>query len=84
MHAVPSARISGIAIRSAAHAAPSSSRLQRAGALLLLVVTGGVLADLGRRFWRAHSALTLLAIGAIQASLALWIAGLPLGAAVSQ
>ena len=50
------------------------------GFVLILLVTGGILAGLGRRFWRGRPALTLLTIGAIQAVLGLWIAAAPLRA----
>jgi cell division protein FtsW (lipid II flippase) len=53
------------------------------GFLLILAVTGGVLAALGWRFWRSRSAVTLLAIGAVQAALGLWIATETLRAAAA-
>lgn len=51
------------------------------GFFLILVVTGGLIALLGRRFWRGRSALTLFVIGAVQALLGLWIAAEPFRAA---
>lgn len=51
------------------------------GFVLILIVTGGVLAGLGWRFWRTRSALTLLAIGVVQALVGLWVAAEPLRAA---
>lgn len=51
------------------------------GFFLILAVTGGLLALLGRLFWRGRSALTLLVIGAVQALLGLWIAAEPFRAA---
>lgn len=39
------------------------------GFFLILVVTGAVVAVLGRRFWRGRHDVTLLIIGAIQALL---------------
>jgi hypothetical protein len=47
------------------------------GFLLILLVTGGILAGLGRLFWRSRSALTLLAIGVVQALFGLWVAAEP-------
>ena len=44
------------------------------GFVLILVVTGGLLAALGHWFWRSRPGLTLLAIGLVQALLGLWIA----------
>lgn len=44
------------------------------GFLLILLVTGGILALLGRRFWPARSGLTLLAIGVVQAVLGILVA----------
>ncbi len=50
------------------------------GFVLILVVTGGILAGVGWRFWRSRSALLLLAIGVLQALLGLWVASAPLRA----
>jgi uncharacterized membrane protein HdeD (DUF308 family) len=47
------------------------------GFVLILLVTGGILAGLGRLFWRKHRALTLLAIGVVQALFGLWVAAEP-------
>jgi hypothetical protein len=47
------------------------------GFVLILLVTGGVLMGLGWRFWRTRTALTLLAIGVVQALIGLWIAAEP-------
>ena len=44
------------------------------GFFLILLVTGGLLAGLGWRFWRSHSALTILAIGLVQALFGLLVA----------
>lgn len=44
------------------------------GFLLILVVTGGILAGLGWRFWRSRWALTIFAIGLVQAILGLMVA----------
>jgi len=44
------------------------------GFVLILLVTGGILAGLGWRFWRDRSALTLLAIGVVQVLFGIWIA----------
>jgi uncharacterized membrane protein HdeD (DUF308 family) len=54
------------------------------GFVLILLVTGGVLAGLGWRFWRSRSALTLLAIGVVQALLGVWVALEPFRAAVGR
>ena len=51
------------------------------GFLLILAVTGGILAGLGWRFWPARTTRTLLAIGVVQAVVGLWIAAEPLRAA---
>ena len=48
---------------------------------LILLVTGGLIAGLGYRFWRSRPALTLLAIGVVQALLGLWVALAPFRAA---
>ena len=48
---------------------------------LILLVTGGLIAGLGYLFWRSRSALTLLAIGVVQALLGLWVALEPFRAA---
>ena len=39
------------------------------GFVLILVVTGAIIAALGARFWRGRHDVTLLAIGAVQALL---------------
>ena len=44
-----------------------------AGFLLILVVTGAVLALLGRRFWPGRRARTLLLIGLVQALFGLFV-----------
>jgi hypothetical protein len=54
------------------------------GFLLILLVTGGLIAGVGRRFWRSRSALTVLAIGAVQAVLGLLVASAPFRAAAGQ
>jgi hypothetical protein len=51
------------------------------GFLLILLVTGGIIAGLGRLFWRTRPALTLLAIGVVQALLGLLVAVEPFRAA---
>ena len=38
------------------------------------VVTGGIIAGLGRLFWRTRTTRTLLAIAVVQALLGLWVA----------
>ena len=44
------------------------------GFALILVVTGGIIAGLGHWLWRSRPAITILAIGLVQALLGLWIA----------
>ena len=51
------------------------------GFCLILLVTGGIIAGLSWRFWRSRTALTVLAIGAVQALFGLWVALAPLRAA---
>ena len=51
---------------------------------VILLVTGGVIAGLGHRFWRSRSALTVLAIGVVQALLGLWVALEPFRAAAGR
>jgi len=51
------------------------------GFLLILLVTGGIIAGLGRLFRRSRPALTLLAIGVVQALLGLLVAAEPFRAA---
>lgn len=51
---------------------------------LILLVTGGLIAGLGYWFWRSRPALTLLAIGLVQALLGLWVALAPFRAATGQ
>ncbi|MES2521732.1 MAG: hypothetical protein V4617_03455 [Gemmatimonadota bacterium] len=47
------------------------------GFVIILVVTGGIMAAAGWRFWRSHRELTLLMIGLVQALIGLWIAAVP-------
>ena len=54
------------------------------GFFLILLVTGGLIAGLGWRFWRSRSALAVLAIGAVQALLGLLVATAPLRAAAGR
>jgi hypothetical protein len=49
------------------------------GFLLILLVTGGLIAGAGRRFWRSRSALTLVLIAAAQALLGLLVARAAVG-----
>jgi hypothetical protein len=51
------------------------------GFFLILLVTGGLIAGVGYRFWRSRAALALLTIGAVQALLGLWVALEPFRAA---
>ena len=48
---------------------------------LILLVTGGIIAGAGWRFWRSRTALTVLAIGAVQALIGLLVALDPIRAA---
>jgi uncharacterized membrane protein HdeD (DUF308 family) len=50
------------------------------GFFLILLVTGGLIAGLARRFWRSRSALTVLGIGVVQALFGLWVAAAPVRA----
>ena len=50
------------------------------GFFLILLVTGGLIAGLGWRFWRSRSALTVLGIGVVQALFGLWVAAAPVRA----
>ncbi len=43
------------------------------GFVVLTLVTGLVLAALGRRFWRGRPAITLLWLGAVQAALGVFV-----------
>lgn len=47
------------------------------GFVLILAVTGGLLAALARFVWPRHWPATLLTIGALQAALGVWIALAP-------
>lgn len=47
------------------------------GFVLIFVVTGGIIAALGWRFWRTRSSLTWLVIGVVQALFGLWVAAEP-------
>ncbi|MHB1223717.1 MAG: hypothetical protein ACYC2G_06665 [Gemmatimonadaceae bacterium] len=51
------------------------------GFVLILVVTGGIIALLGWRFWRSRPDVTLLAVGAVQALFGLLVAVEPFRAA---
>ena len=48
---------------------------------LILLVTGGIIAGVGWRFWRSRTALTVFAIGVVQALFGLLVALDPLRAA---
>jgi hypothetical protein len=68
----------------AAHAiggSPTAYTHHVLGFVLILVVTGGMIALLGRWFWPSRWALTLFAIGSVQALLGLWVALAPYRAA---
>jgi hypothetical protein len=51
------------------------------GFVLILLVTGGLIAALGYWFWRSRRALTVLVIGLVQALVGLWVALEPFRAA---
>lgn len=51
------------------------------GFFLILVVTGGIIAALGWRFWRSRPDITVLAVGAVQALFGLLVAVEPFRAA---
>ena len=51
------------------------------GFCLIFLVTGGLIALLGRRFWPSRPRRTMLAIGLVQAAFGLWVALLPYRAA---
>jgi hypothetical protein len=39
----------------------------------IAVITGGIIALLGRKFWPGRSAITVLTIGVLQAAFGLWV-----------
>ena len=43
------------------------------GFFLILLVTGGIIAGLGWRFWRGRRDITLLIVGLVQALLGVWV-----------
>ncbi len=43
------------------------------GFFLILLVTGAIIALLGRRFWKGRRDITVLIIGAVQALFGIWI-----------
>lgn len=51
------------------------------GFFLILLVTGGLIAGVGWRFWRSRAALAVLVIGAVQALVGLMVAAEPFRAA---
>jgi hypothetical protein len=51
------------------------------GYLLILVVTGAIIAGLGWRFWRSRADITLLLVGIVQALFGLLVALAPARAA---
>ena len=51
------------------------------GYVLILVVTGAVIAALGWRFWRSRPDITLLVVGLVQALFGLLVAAAPFRAA---
>ena len=44
-----------------------------AGFVLILLVTGAIIAGLGWKFWRGRRGMMLLTIGAVQALFGIWI-----------
>jgi len=51
------------------------------GFLLILAVTGGIIAALGGRFWRSRPDITVLAVGVVQALFGIFVALEPFRAA---
>ena len=51
------------------------------GFFLILVVTGGIIAALGWRFWRSRPEITVVTVGVVQALFGLLVAVLPFRAA---
>jgi hypothetical protein len=43
------------------------------GFFLILLVTGGIIAGVGWRFWRGRRDITLLIVGLVQALLGIWV-----------
>ncbi len=43
------------------------------GFFLILLVTGAIIALLGRRFWKGRRDITVLIVGAVQALFGIWI-----------
>jgi hypothetical protein len=43
------------------------------GFFLILLVTGGIIAGLGWRFWKGRRDITLLIVGVVQALFGIWI-----------
>jgi hypothetical protein len=43
------------------------------GFFLILLVTGGIIAGLGWRFWKSRRDVTLLIVGLVQALLGIWV-----------
>ena len=51
------------------------------GFVAILVVTGGLIAGVGYRFWRSRRSLAVLVIGAVQAIIGVWVGLAPFRAA---
>jgi hypothetical protein len=43
------------------------------GFLVILLVTGGIIAGLGWRFWKGRRDITLFIVGLVQALLGIWV-----------
>jgi hypothetical protein len=43
------------------------------GFFLILLVTGGIIAGVGWRFWKGRRDITLLIVGLVQALLGIWV-----------
>ena len=43
------------------------------GFFLILLVTGGIIAGLGWRFWKGRRDITLLIVGLVQALIGIWV-----------
>jgi hypothetical protein len=51
------------------------------GFVAILIVTGGLIAAVGYRYWRTRPSLALLVIGAVQAFIGVWVGLAPFRAA---
>jgi hypothetical protein len=44
-----------------------------AGFAILTIVTGAILAGLGAKFWKGRRDITVLALGAVQTAIGIWV-----------